>query len=860
MRLICWGCGNSLTFVQTSARGEQRTVDLTTDEPRLGEWVRVSGSGDGSAFSCQECGQEVPVEDVPIELTDTRVTTADHRALNLAGLTDRIRATLPDDSVRSIELPARPPQHAPIPSDLSPAVRRSLERLTGGDLYVHQARAMGLALDGQHVVQATSAGSGKSLGFLAPVFDGLLRSPRNTALLLYPAAALVSDQLVALRAWGTEAVEVSPGAFDLRLGAARDATVRVGRHDGQADEVTRSRLRAGGRLVLATPDSLHAALLRFGHHSYADGTSWARFFRGLRFVVLDELHQYAGSFGSAVAMVLRRLRRMVLSHGGRPPQFLAASATIGNPSELAATLTGVDPFVTVDLDGSPRAARTLLIVAPGKDGPDETTAVGAVAAGAGRPGGEPVRSLVFVPSRAAVDRVAERLRRALAGAGWRDAPSLVTAYRATLDADARATADAHLRDGTALSVVSTNALELGIDVASLSVAVLLGLPPNAASFEQRAGRVGRAGPGVVLLLPGDGPLDRFVVNDPDRFRGWLAEVRPDVRIAPDNPQVVRLFGLVPGQLELRGISTVDAAFFGEDAVDSWLAGSVGAPSNRLGGELYFEVDLGVGEPYQPLRTNLGGESFTVEELTSAGQPGRKLGRVDRIGGMLEAFPGATWRDGRGSTYRVVRVDLQENRVLARRSEDAGRWTRGVLETELEPLEELVPGMSRDGTRVSYRSLRLTYGVPRFHLTSAGRTSWEPVADPWPPLRAPATGLAVDIDRSWYPRPESYEAATNAVAAAFEAVVRLLVATDPGDIRVLPSGRSVYVHDRAGTFRWTQPLLVRFPEMAALAWQLVTACPCSTDGCPGCVRQRDDVPVSKEEATALLHRLATCWVR
>lgn len=859
INLVCWECGNSLFFLQRSRRGEERTVDRASGTLRCGEWVPdVSPSSTAApGIRCAECGARV--DEMPKELVDQRTEVLDPAAVDVAALTEGIARILDGWSVTTVGLPARPARTVPIPDSLlHPAIASRLRDRTGGALFSHQRLATEAALRGENTIQVTSAGSGKTLGFMIPVLQQLVSRPTSTALLVYPSVSLIGDQLIGLRAWAHEIRDVADGAYDLRLGAGTE-WIRVGRYDGMADEITRSRVRASGRIVLTTPDSLHSAMLRFALHEYADRTSWSRFYRGLGSVVVDELHQYAGAFGSATSMVFRRLRRVAEHHGGRPT-FHMASATIGNAGEVARTLSGLNDFTLIDRDGSPRSERVILVGANDHDGTVGDVVVAAVGAALGHPGDArpPVRALTFARSRLGVDLLAEQIRSSLGARGWERLGELVTAYKGTLDSDARAAADANLRDGTALAIVSTNALELGIDVPSLGLAILDGLPPSAASFEQRAGRVGRAGPGLVLLLLGDTPLDRYFAQDPERLREWLDGVRPQLAIDSENPEVVRLYGLVPAQEELHGVCAEDEAWFGREHVDRWLAGAVGAPTGKVGTRLYFTVELGSGEPYAGLRSSGLTELFDIREVATSGEPGRRLGRVDRLTAMTEAYVGAVWRDGAGSTFEIEHVDLADSRINAVRVPAESSWTRGILEVAVEPLDDLLPVLRRDNTAVRYTTLRVTYTCHRQRVARGGQARWEPVESPWPPLHAVTSGLRVDVDRAWFSDGD-HEATLRGAANALAVVAPTITICSPADIRHTTRGRTIYVHDAAGTFGWTKPLYERLVEYAAFAWQVASTCACDSDGCPSCVLGRDGQEVSRRGAAALLHRLATCWV-
>ncbi|KAA6186967.1 DEAD/DEAH box helicase [Thiohalocapsa marina] len=410
-----------------------------------------------------------------------------------------------------LAMPALPARFAPLPDDLHPRLREALMARGLNRLYSHQRAAWDLAREGRHLVAATPTASGKTLCYNLPVIDAVL-SRGAKALYLFPTKALAQDQvaeLTELNHW--------PGAGDGGLG------IKAFTFDGDTPGDARKAVRTRGDIVLSNPDMLHQAILP--HH-----TKWAQFFESLAFIVVDELHSYRGVFGSHVANVFRRLQRICRFYGAAP-RFIFASATIANPAELASRLVG-EPVAAVTDSGAPRGARHLLLWNPPVIDPDlgirasarsQTTRIARAATKAG------LKNIVFARSRLMVEVITKYLKDVFDRDPRR--PPRVLAYRGGyLPSERRATERA-LRAGRVDCVVSTSALELGVDIGALDVAVLNGYPGTIAATWQRLGRAGRRNrPSLGVLVATSDPLDQYMVRHPEFFLGASPE---HARIHPD---------------------------------------------------------------------------------------------------------------------------------------------------------------------------------------------------------------------------------------------------------------------------------------------------------------------------------------
>jgi DEAD/DEAH box helicase domain-containing protein len=458
--------------------------------------------------------------------TPPQLTRGDERrnnALDLAlrevvpGQGPMERPDQPDGFITAIRrLEAQDARYEDFPIGIDPRLRAALARRGIDRLYTHQARAIEHALAGRNVVVTTPTASGKTLCYNIPVMNRILADPSSRALYLFPTKALAQDQLAELDKLSQE------------ISRAADLEVGVFTYDGDTPQDARRAIRGRAHVVLTNPDMLHAGVLP--HHP-----KWAKLFENLRYIVIDELHAYRGVFGSHLANVLRRLRR-VCQHYGSSPTFICSSATIANPVDLAERLTE-QSFSLVDESGAPRGEKWLLFVNPPivnrqlgirKSYISQTRSVALEFLNKG------LQVIVFAQSRLSTEILTRYLKDAHEGEpGASDA---IRGYRGGYLPHRRREIEKGLRDGTVRGVVSTNALELGIDIGALDVAVLAGYPGTIASTWQRAGRAGRrASRSAAVMVASSAPLDQFVVRNPSYFFDASPE---HALVNPDNLQIL----------------------------------------------------------------------------------------------------------------------------------------------------------------------------------------------------------------------------------------------------------------------------------------------------------------------------------
>ena len=406
---------------------------------------------------------------------------------------------------------ARPAVSAPFPSSLDPRIVEALKGRGVGQLYSHQARAFDVAAKGEHLVVVTPTASGKTLCYNLPVLQSLVQQPEARVLYLFPTKALAQDQLAEL----TELAKTLP---DMRMFT----------YDGDTPQDARRSVRARANLVLTNPDMLHSGILP--HH-----TKWVNLFQNLRYVVIDELHAYRGVFGSHLANVLRRLKR-ICRHYGSTPQFIMASATIANPRELAERLTG-EAVTEISENGAPAGEKVFVCYNPPVVNPElgiRAPYLGEAAKLASRFLRKKIATIVFAQSRLATEVLLATIKKAVED---RTGDSgIVRGYRGGYLPLRRREVEQGLRAGEVLGVVATSALELGIDIGHLDAAVLAGYPGTIASMWQQAGRAGRrSGQSVAVMVATSSPMDQYLASHPDYLFGASPE---HARINPENPFIL----------------------------------------------------------------------------------------------------------------------------------------------------------------------------------------------------------------------------------------------------------------------------------------------------------------------------------
>ncbi|WP_188546619.1 DEAD/DEAH box helicase [Rhodococcoides trifolii] len=556
------------------------------------------------------------------------------------------------------ELPGRESRYAPWPQWLPSDIERVFVECGIPSPWTHQADAANLVWAGKNVVISTGTASGKSLAYRMPILTTLSADPRATALYLAPTKALGADQL-------TAATDMTDTLADQAF-----PPIWPSDYDGDTPLEVRQWARANSRWIFTNPDMLHISLLK-GHQR------WAHFFRNLKYVVIDECHSYRGVFGSNVALVIRRLRRLVARHGG-DPVFVLASATSSEPGAAASRLIGM-PCEEITDDGSPHGPRTVALWEPpllditGENGAPVRRAAGSEAARIMADlVVEGARTLTFVRSRRGAELAALGAQRLLADVDP-SLPQRIAAYRAGYLADDRRALERALSDGQLLGVATTNALELGIDIAGLDAVVVAGFPGTVASFWQQAGRSGRRGQGSLVILVGrDDPLDTYLVHHPEALLDKPIEA---TITDPTNPYVLGPQVLCAA-LELPLTDAEVMEWHAEDVVAS--LAEQGLIRRRRHG---WHVTAGA-TPHAAvdIRGGIGSQISIVD-----GHSGRVLGTVDGGRAPATTHPGAV-HIHQGETFVVDSLDFDDHLALVHPEEP--EWTTSAREVTEIVIEDV----------------------------------------------------------------------------------------------------------------------------------------------------------------------------
>ena len=723
---------------------------------------------------------------------------------HIEALDDFLRNLLPRQASRGhlvhVEVvPTRSPRYDDPDPPLPHAIQETLRAHGIDRLYTHQVEALGQARAGRDVLVVTGTASGKSLAYQLPVLETLLRDPEARALFLFPTKALEQDQLKSLQQlipWGS--------------------AIRAEILDGDTPAHRRAQLREQvPHILISNPDILHLSLLP--HHA-----AWKPFWERLRFVVLDELHTYKGIFGSHIAHVLRRLHRVTAFYGSQP-RFIACSATISNPAEFAGALAARG-FVQIDDDGSPARGKRFVFVNPTRSPYGEATDLLLHCIQGG------LKTIAFAKARKIAELITLWAHQA--------APHLrdsIRAYRAGYRPEERRAIERGLFHGKLMGVVSTSALELGIDVGGLDACLLVGYPGSIASTWQRGGRVGRAGQeALIILIALPDALDQYFMRHP---RDFFARSPEAAVIDPRNRRILSDH-LVAAAAELP-LGPADAALYAPDLAEriAELAAGRRLMQSADGREWYARRR----NPAREIGIRGIGEAFAILD-----EAGKTIGSVDGFRAVHECHPGAVYLH-QGRQFEVTALDLAQRKVRARPVEvDYYTQVSGEKETEILHCQEF---RQVKGSLARLGRLKVTervIGFEKRRIFGQDRIGSYPLD--LPPHTFETQGLWFEIpeqirDHVKYSAPGGlhFMGGIHAVEHAMIGLFPLFALCDRGDV----GGISYTFHPQVG--RPAIFIYDGYPEGIGLAercyrvledlmahtLRLLQDCPCET-GCPSCI--------------------------
>ncbi len=704
-------------------------------------------------------------------------------------------------------VPAREGRYREFPDYLEPQLAEALGKRRIDKLYSHQYEAIDAVNRGDNVVVVTPTASGKTLCYNLPVVSSMIKDPASRALYLFPTKALSQDQLTELR--------------DLTAGL--DTTLNCHTYDGDTEPGLRQGIRRSGHLVVTNPDMLHSAILP--HH-----TKWVQLFQNLKYIVIDELHQYRGVFGSHVANVIRRLKRICAFYGSNP-QFILCSATIANPGELAGLLVE-EPLTVITANGAPQAEKHFILYNPPLVNPElgirRSSLLDARRIAAELIGSR-IQTIIFTRSRLGVEVLLTYLRQGMKLRPGDD--SGIRGYRGGYLPRERRAIEEGLRNGEIKGVVSTNALELGIDIGALDACVMTGYPGSIASTWQQAGRSGRrSGKSLAVLVANSEPLNQYIISNPDYFFGRSPEralADPDNLIILTNHVRCAAFELPFEKKETFGSAEVapvleflesENVLYESDGRYHWMDDSYPAE----------EISL-----RSATREN-------VVIIDTTGTQTRVIGEVDRFSAPMLVHEEAIYMHG-GRQFQVEKLDFTEKKAYVSQV-DVNYFTDANLSVDLKVLnitEQEEGQVNRAWGDVRINALVSMFKKIRFNThenLGAG-----PVDLPETEMHTSAFWLAFRPESLGGMLPSAIQAGLLGLSHLVPEVASLHLMGDPRDLRAVSQIKApftelptLFLYDNfPGGVGYSEEIYRIYRNIFLAAKKVITQCPC-IEGCPSCI--------------------------
>jgi DEAD/DEAH box helicase domain-containing protein len=751
------------------------------------------------------------------------------------------RPDTPDEVVTAVRrLPAVEAAYAPFPAEIEPRLRAAFESRGITQLYTHQAEAFEHVLRGRQVVVTTPTASGKTLCYNLPVLDRIMKKPSARALYLFPTKALAQDQMAELHELAKSIGEVGGEAIGVHT------------YDGDTPQDARRTIRTRAHIVLSNPDMVHSGILP--HHP-----RWAKLFENLDFVIIDELHAYRGVFGSHLTNVLRRLQR-ICRHYGSNPQFICSSATIANPAELAERLAE-RPFALVEKSGAPRGEKFFVFVNP----PVVNRELGirrSYIAEARRVAGEFLRRnlqvIVFAQSRLSTEILTTYLKE-----DFEDVPGMperIRGYRGGYLPLRRREIEKGLRAGQVRGVISTNALELGIDIGALDVCVMAGYPGTIASTWQRAGRAGRrSGQSAAVMVASSSPIDQFVARHPSFFFDASPEhalVNPDnLHILVDHVKCAAFelpfttaesYGQVNVQ-EVLGVLQESGLVHrsgGEDADGQWHWTSESYPANAVS-----------------LRS-ISSDNFVVTDHTNGA---RVIAETDFTSALSMLHPKAIYMV-EGKIYQVEELDFVGRKAHVREV-DCDYYTTAITYTKVSILDRFAEDAPKVALHGEVHVVSRVVGFKKIRFQTNENVGSGELDLPEQQMHTTSYWLEIPlsiVNALPYATDDRRDGVIG-LAFAMKQVAQLLLMCDARDIGLSvntgdqdQSGTDtprIFLYDAyPGGIGFSAPLWGMQPELLSKTSALIAGCECA-NGCPMCVGPIGETgPLSKTVALRILEHL------
>lgn len=725
-------------------------------------------------------------------------------------------------------IPEREAKTVPFPESLHPLLKHALQKRGISSLYTHQKEAYEAVEAGKNVVAVTPTASGKTLCYNLPVLQTMLHRPEARALYLFPTKALAQDQKSALN----------------EIIGEMETTIYCDTYDGDTSPTIRQKVRKAGNIVITNPDMLHSGILP--HH-----TKWVALFENLRFVVIDELHTYRGVFGSHVANVIRRLKRICRFYGSEP-QFICTSATIANPKELAETLTG-NEMVLIDRNGAPSGKKHFVFYNPPVVNralnirKSATLEVKELAAELLK---NHIQTIVFAKSRVRVEILLSYLKQLVK---YEFGETSIRAYRGGYLPSERRAIEKGLRNGEIRGVVSTNALELGVDIGQLQACIITGYPGTIASTWQQAGRAGRRQEeSVVVIVASSSPLDQYIIQHPSYF---LERSPETARLNPDNLVILAdHMKCASFELPFRQGETFDGVDVEE--ILEFLADE--RVLYRKGEKWYWMSDSFPAHTIS-LRS-ASQENVVIIDISETGAH-RVIGEMDRFSAMTLLHEEAIYLH-QGVQYQVEKLDWEEKKAYVRQV-DVEYFTDANLAVELKVLEE---DRKRETTaaEIGFGDVMVLAKATIFKkmkLETHENIGSGPIYLPEEELHTNATWISLKRESLNHWNDERIEQGLLGVAHVLQCVAPLFVMCDPSDLHVVAQVKAVhneqptiFFYDRyPGGIGLSDALYHVMEQVLEEAKQIIERCPCES-GCPSCIGTDVGTYHAKSDALRLMGML------
>jgi len=718
----------------------------------------------------------------------------------------------------------KPAQLVDMPLEINEKIKNALQKRGIEKLYTHQHSAFQLAMQGKSFTAVTPTASGKTLCYNLPVLQSIMDNPDARALYIFPTKALAQDQKSELNEIISEA----------------EASINSYTYDGDTSANIRQKVRKAGHIVITNPDMLHSAILP--HH-----TKWVSLFENLKYVIIDELHIYRGVFGSHVSNVVRRLKRICEFYGASPI-FICTSATIANPKELAEHLTG-NEMNLIDNNGAPSAKKHFVFYNPpvvNKPLNIRRSATLEVRRIAGELLKNKVQTIIFARSRVRVEIILTYLQELVKS---QLGTKSIRGYRGGYLPTQRREIEKGLRSGEIYGVVSTNALELGVDIGQLQVCIMTGYPGTIASAWQQAGRAGRRhGESLVIMVASSSPLDQFIIEHPDYFFEQTPET---ARINPDN-LIILIDHIKCAAYELP---FKEGEQFGRHDIDDILEFLVEERVVHKNGEKWYWMN-DVFPAHNISLRSASQENVIIIDQTDISTV-KVIGEMDRFSAMTLLHDEAIYLH-QGVQFQVEELDWEEKKAYVREV-DVDYFTDANLAVQLRVLET---DKSRTGERydVAYGDVTVQAMATIFKkikFDTHENIGSGPIHLPEEELHTSSSWISLKDAASF--SQERLEEGLIGAAQSLKSIIPLFVMCDPSDIFVVPQIKAahneqptVFIYDRyPGGIGLSEKVYEQMEKILLETSAMIERCPCKA-GCPSCIGTDHSLDTAKVDTLKLLH--------